>query len=262
MIELTTDPDHRILVGSSLAEHDLPDGIVADCLIADPPYSARTHEGHDSLQRHRLTVMYNDKTGLPVTTKVGRRINYSGWTEQTAQRACLLWSPRVAGWIVVITDHILAPFWAAGLEAQGRYVFAHLPWFSPGSRVRLAGDGPSSWTCWIVVARPRHEPYSKWGTLPGGYVTRPEHCDLAGGKPLTLMRALVRDYSRECDTVWDPCCGAGTTMVAARMEGRRSIGMEIDRETAELAARRVGETRQETIRFPARPAGEQGSLIP
>jgi site-specific DNA-methyltransferase (adenine-specific) len=41
------------------------------------------------------------------------------------------------------------------------------------------------------------------------------------------------------DTVLDPFCGTGTTMVAAMKWHRNSIGVEIDREYCRMAARRL-----------------------
>jgi site-specific DNA-methyltransferase (adenine-specific) len=41
------------------------------------------------------------------------------------------------------------------------------------------------------------------------------------------------------DTVLDPFCGTGTTMVAALRTGRNSIGVEIDQEYCRMAARNL-----------------------
>ena len=46
--------------------------------------------------------------------------------------------------------------------------------------------------------------------------------------PLELAYRLVRMFSFHGDTVLDPFCGTGTTMVAALKTGRNSIGVEID----------------------------------
>ncbi len=46
-------------------------------------------------------------------------------------------------------------------------------------------------------------------------------------------------FSFSGDTVLDPFCGSGTTMVAALKNGRSSIGVEIDREYCRMAARRL-----------------------
>jgi DNA modification methylase len=55
--------------------------------------------------------------------------------------------------------------------------------------------------------------------------------------PLELANRLVRMFSFTDDTVLDPFCGTGTTMVAALRSSRNSIGVEIDPEYCQLAAR-------------------------
>ena len=55
--------------------------------------------------------------------------------------------------------------------------------------------------------------------------------------PLELATRLVRMFSFSGDTVLDPFCGSGTTMVAAFRTGRNSIGIEIDPEYCRMAAR-------------------------
>jgi site-specific DNA-methyltransferase (adenine-specific) len=44
-------------------------------------------------------------------------------------------------------------------------------------------------------------------------------------------------FSFTGDTVLDPFCGSGTTMVAAMRTGRNSIGIDIDPEYCRMAAR-------------------------
>ena len=55
--------------------------------------------------------------------------------------------------------------------------------------------------------------------------------------PLELATRLVRMFSFVDDTVLDPFCGTGTTMVAALRNGRSSIGVEIDPDYCRMAAR-------------------------
>jgi len=55
--------------------------------------------------------------------------------------------------------------------------------------------------------------------------------------PLELASRLVRMFSFVGDTVLDPFCGTGTTMVAAFKNQRNSIGVEIDPEYCLMAAR-------------------------
>lgn len=200
----------------------LPDASV-DAVVTDPPYSERTHAGHDALDG----------------TESMRKLGYGFWTEADARHYCSEFARVARGWVVVMTDHMLAPTIADALSKAGRYVFAPLPFFAPGSRVRLAGDGPSSWTIWIVVARTTAQ--SRWGTLPGGYLAGEGWRERThmGGKPTKLMLEIVRDYSRDGDLILDPFAGSGTTGVAALRMGRRFIGVERDPEFHRAATRRL-----------------------
>jgi len=57
--------------------------------------------------------------------------------------------------------------------------------------------------------------------------------------PLELATRLVRMFSFAGDTVLDPFCGTGTTMLAALNTGRNSIGIDIDPEYCRMALRRL-----------------------
>ncbi|MDX2114570.1 MAG: site-specific DNA-methyltransferase [Planctomycetota bacterium] len=49
-------------------------------------------------------------------------------------------------------------------------------------------------------------------------------------KPLALLELLVRACCPPGGTVLDPCCGSGTTLVAASRLGRRAIGVDVSAE--------------------------------
>lgn len=53
-------------------------------------------------------------------------------------------------------------------------------------------------------------------------------------KPVELGRYLVRTYTRPGDLVLDNCFGSASFLVAAALEGRDSIGIEINRDIAEF----------------------------
>lgn len=55
--------------------------------------------------------------------------------------------------------------------------------------------------------------------------------------PLELASRWVRMFSFTSDTVLDPFCGTGTTMIAAIRYDRNSIGIDIDPEYCRMAAR-------------------------
>lgn len=57
--------------------------------------------------------------------------------------------------------------------------------------------------------------------------------------PFELAYRLIRMFSFVGDTVLDPFCGSGTTMLAAMKAGRNSIGIEIDSAYCRLTAERI-----------------------
>lgn len=54
--------------------------------------------------------------------------------------------------------------------------------------------------------------------------------------PLELANRLVRMFSFTGDTILDPFCGTGTTMIAAIHNERNSVGIEIDPDYCRMAA--------------------------
>ncbi len=57
-------------------------------------------------------------------------------------------------------------------------------------------------------------------------------------KPVLLMSWCIK-LAGQADLILDPFLGSGTTLVAAKMLGRRAIGIEIEERYCEIAARRL-----------------------
>ncbi len=58
-------------------------------------------------------------------------------------------------------------------------------------------------------------------------------------KPLALLRRIITASSQKGDIVFDPFCGCATTCVAAEIEGRQWIGIDISPKAGELVVSRV-----------------------
>lgn len=190
-------------------------GVKADHLILDAPYSARTHKGSKfigSKGQHRDNVA----------------ASYAAWDREDVAEVCEWAKANVRQWVVSMTDHVLFPIWEEELTARGYLVFAPVVLVETGRSVRLTGDGPASWATMIVVARPRTKAAADWRALPGAYVTSRTTDKMMGGKPLEAMRQIVRDYSNAGDTIADLCAGYATTLLAAAVEGRKAVGAETD----------------------------------
>lgn len=210
-----------------------------DALLSDPPYGKRCHAG----QRHKRSP------GSDAQGWVSREgLGYDAWTPDDVHAFVDAWSPRTRGWMVCLTSHDLIGAYEDAYRAAGRLSFAPVPCIIRGMNVRLAGDGPSSWAVYAMVARPRTQEMSRWGTLRGAYDgPRDQRPFYSGGKPRWLMHALVRDYSRAGDLVCDPCAGGGTTLLSALAEGRSAIGAEVKEDAYRRALERLQPKEQQAL---------------
>ena len=59
-------------------------------------------------------------------------------------------------------------------------------------------------------------------------------------KPIKLLERLIALFTDPNDVVIDPCCGSGSTIIAARNLGRRAYGFEINKEFASKAKEWLG----------------------
>jgi site-specific DNA-methyltransferase (adenine-specific) len=65
-------------------------------------------------------------------------------------------------------------------------------------------------------------------------------------KPLELMRDIVK-ICEPGETILDPFCGSGTTLVAAKQEGYSAIGIEVTKEYAAVAQKQVDAINSQTL---------------
>ena len=62
--------------------------------------------------------------------------------------------------------------------------------------------------------------------------------------PVELIRKPIIIYTDEGDVVVDPFCGSGSTCVAAKMLGRRYIGIELDKDYVDITKERLDKTQR------------------
>jgi DNA modification methylase len=61
-------------------------------------------------------------------------------------------------------------------------------------------------------------------------------------KPCPLMKWIIQNYGKECQSILDPFMGSGTTGVACKELGRDFIGIEICEEYFNIAKKRIDNT--------------------
>lgn len=68
--------------------------------------------------------------------------------------------------------------------------------------------------------------------------------------PLELPRRCIRMFSYKGDIVLDPFVGSGTTLIAAFIEGRKGIGIELDSKYVRLAIERINKEMEKALSLP------------
>lgn len=208
----------------------LPDASV-DAVITDPPYSSGGMMRGDRTQDvHTKYVRTDSESGNALEAFSGdTRDAYGYWFWCSVWLAELTRIVRPGGVCALFTDWRQLGVTIAGIQSGGYVYRGVVPWYKTNAR-----PTQSRWAnaCEYVV----------WGTngvralnhlgnyaLPGFFqATAPtaatrEHITQ---KPLSVMRELVK-IAPEGGTVLDLFMGAGTTGVAAMIEGRNFIGSEL-----------------------------------
>lgn len=225
--------------------------VECDALICDPPYSARTDKGYRTSTDFDADKAKSKGKGVrPSHVKLRGDVNggsmprrryelqYKPIDQEWVKAFCDFFVPRTRLFFVMFGDHTSARWFESEFIAHKLVTFAPVPWIKPDPTPRFMADGPTNACEWITIARHRRMPerFSRRGYYEGS-------CQgekiVTGGKPLWLMQALVRDYSRPGDLVCDPCAGGATTLLAAAIEGRRAVGCEMDPATFRKAQRRI-----------------------
>lgn len=186
----------------------------ADAIVTDPPYGIgwRQHGGRGSGRKwgagHR-----------------SRRDGIAG-DEGTALRDAVLarWAPRPAAvfgsWRAAPPAGVVQTLVHHKPRGSG-VVGATLGWRRDSEPIYLVGRWPRRPVAWSSVLH---------SALPSGSNRAHPHA-----KPVDVLEAGV---------VLDPFAGSGSTLVAAKLLGRRAIGIEVDERWCESAARRL---RQEVL---------------
>lgn len=128
--------------------------------------------------------------------------------------------------------------------AEGKPFFApdkYAYWVKPTSTKNYSRN-LGSFVEWILINR-RGDTFNAdlhWSNYTGVYddrlLTKQVH---PFEKPISLMERLIAIYTKPGDTILDPFCGSGSTLIAARNLWRNAIGVEIDENYHRLACARL-----------------------
>lgn len=197
----------------------LPDASV-DAVVTDPPYGIE-YRGRSA--RHR-PIANDDRPFIwwlrdawRVTKDGGALICFCRWDVQEAFRFAI----ELAGFTV--KSQVV---WDRERHGMGDLAASFAPrhdvaWFATKGRFRFPGGRPVS----VVRAARAHASALQHPTE----------------KPVPLMQQLVRAVCPVGGLVLDPFAGSGSTGVAALLEGRRFLGVELDVAYSAIARQRLAD---------------------
>jgi site-specific DNA-methyltransferase (adenine-specific) len=128
----------------------------------------------------------------------------------------------------------------------GRYetelaLYKYLPpkwrlcWYN-GSQSTASAVGFNDWEAVLVygdkIHNNAHDHFYAMPEKMGGYG---HPCP----KPISFAKTIINRLSRPNEIILDPFCGSGTTLVAAKLDNRKAIGIEIEERYCAIAARRL-----------------------
>jgi len=242
--ELTT-----IYLGEALRVlHGLPAGLV-DVVLTDPPYSSGG-------------MTRGDRAGQSCKTKYQSSSTEKSYSEFSGdnrdQRAfltwCVLWLEelrRVAkpGAVCgLFTDWRQLPIITDALQVGGWVWRGIVPW----DKTEAARPQKGRWRaqCEYLVWGTNGPSWSVEGPcLPGFYrgsVFKEEKRHMTE-KPVWLMHELCKIAWADDAIILDPFMGSGSTLKAAAELNKQAIGIEINRDIADVAVQRVSEPTQRPL---------------
>lgn len=231
---------------------DLPTASV-DALITDPPYSSGGMVRGDRIQDvHTKYVNSDSHSGNAMEAFSGDSRDsraYGYWVALWLSEAMRVVKPQ--GVAALFTDWRQLPTTSDALQAGGWIWRGVVPWHKPAGRpVQGRWANQCEYVVWGTNG-PRDLMALGGKALPGFYQENaPREREHITQKPLGVMRDLMRIVPPG-GVVLDPFAGSGTTGVAALIEGRSFIGVEMTEHYAAVAANR--------LRTVARGYADQGA---
>lgn len=222
----------------------LPDKSV-DHVITDPPYEV---EAHTKARRAATGSDHDTARGGAVAEY---EIDFGPISEEDRRRAAAEMVRVSRGWVLAFCQVEAVGAWRGALVASGASWRRAMAWVKPDGAPQFTGDRPAQgFECiaaaWAGVGRSRWNGGGQrgvyvFGVNDFGRISRPHPTS----KPLSLMEALVRDFTDAGETILDPFAGSGTTGVACKRLGRSFIGWERDPKYHAIAVKRIENAREQ-----------------
>ncbi|GAA2377654.1 site-specific DNA-methyltransferase [Streptomyces carpaticus] len=223
----------------------LPDNTI-DSVITDPPYNSGGRTAAERTNRTARTKYTSGGTRTALEDFDGEnkdQRSYGFWLTQILTEAYR--ASKVSGTCLIFSDWRQLPITTDALQAAGWTWRGIATWHKPAARPqkgRIKQD--CEYVCWGTKGPVNPDANPVY--LPGLFSASQPRKDRAHitQKPLEVMRELVK-ICPTGGTVLDFCAGSGSTGVAALLEARDFIGVELSRHYARVAEERLRETLQQ-----------------
>jgi site-specific DNA-methyltransferase (adenine-specific) len=225
----------------------LPDKSV-DHVICDPPYEAEAH----TLQRRTKQYFRGPRRTGDLTTTAAKPLDFIAITQADRMASAGHMARLARRWIIVFCQAEAVGSWRETLVAGAAVWKRSAIWVQPNGQPQLTGDRPGmgyeSIACAHAAGRSRWNGGGKHGiyTYPTDTwmteVNHGIHREHPTQKPLTLMEALVRDFTDPGETVCERL-------------GRNFIGWEKDPKYHAIAVKRIAAAREQLRMFEPKAEG-------
>lgn len=209
-----------------------------DCVITDPPFDARTH----SMARSNSTRNSVSGKGSRVLSG-GSTVRFEAW-DHHAQRALFAELGRLTRrWVISNLATDTAFRFEVEKPPAGLRVLRIGAWLKTNPMPMIAADRPAmGWEPIAYMHRVDVKPsWNGGGKAANFYLPTSQGSGHPTQKPIGMVANWVRLFSDSGDTILDPFAGTGTTLRAAKDEGRRAIGWEVDERWCEKTALRLSQ---------------------
>ena len=260
MTPYLADPDFVLFHGDCIEVlRALPDGYMVNAVVTSPPYMDARPDYAPFTHYCQLFRAFTKCVEGPVLLNVGRifrgGIEQLWWTaivdmaasEGWALLDTLVWikpnANPIHGQVFADRHEYVLIFGQSGTRLNEDairvpYAASSVPRLKRGWTNHIGVKGDNS----RARGRRSSEPHPLGGRPPsyftahtGGEKGNPHPAPM----PAALAEHLVSLATFSGGTVLDPFCGSGTTAIAARKLGRRSIGIELNEDYCRMAARRL-----------------------
>ena len=187
----------------------LPDKCI-DLVLTDPPYGINADKGVGGF-------------GSSKTDK-----HYEGdWDSKTPDQVYFDEIMRIGKSVIIFGGN----FFTDKIPVNGHWIV----WDKKGD---IEFDNPFG-DCELAWTNINKKSVKKYKVIQQGFIAEEKDRFHATQKPVKLFASILKDYSEEGQTIFDPFIGGGTTAIACSMLNRNYIGCEISKEYCDIAERRI-----------------------